>query len=267
MKQVKLATLLLLPLFSAALFGFSETAEAEAESWSGNGKVGFEGSYEKEIKDPEHPEQAADPGDSPSTDGDLRIDFVPQFNFWANAKVDEDVTVYGNAQLFHGNTGARGNFVQVSDFRGTGKGWLLQVRQETQFKNDAAENKELDGAVISLGDSWANSTRSADEAPIVQKDVIRIDNIGQTYNLAEAKSGTGEGSWAIIFGASIENENGMKDTLIPRLDAKGNPVTDPVFDNKAIYQNKALSLSIPGATKKDPVVYSTVITWILSELP
>ncbi|MGC6769301.1 WxL domain-containing protein [Enterococcus sp. LJL51] len=265
MKQVKLATLLLLPLFSAALFGFSETARAE--SWSGNGKVGFEGSYEKEIRDPEHPDQAADPGDSPSTDGDLRIDFVPQFNFWANAKVDEDVMIYGNAQLFHGDTGARGNFVQVSDFRGTGKGWLLQVRQETQLKNDTAESKELDGAVISLGDSWANSTRSADEAPIVQKDVIRIDNIGQTYNLAEAKTGTGEGSWAIIFGASIENENGMTDTLIPRLDAEGNPVTDPTFDNKAIYQNKALSLSIPGATKKDPVAYSTVITWILSELP
>ena len=174
--------LLTLGCFSLASFGLlAGTQSVQAtSSVSGGGQIQFEGNYEQTVRDPEFPENEASPGDSPSTTGDLRIDFVPQLNFWANQRTSEDAVYYGNAQLFHGNTGARGSFVQVSDYRGTSKGWILQVRQETQLRNDATENKELDGAVISLGESWANSTRPSEEAPIVQKDVIRIDNIGQT---------------------------------------------------------------------------------------
>lgn len=266
MKRIKMGPLLMLPFFLVVLLKGSVPVYAETTG-HGTGKIRFEGEYDQILKDPEHPENEVDPGDSPSTKGDLRIDFVPQFEFWQNEKTTTDAVYLGNAQLFHGKLGARGNFVQVSDYRGTGKGWSLQVRQETQFKNDNTENKELNGAVISLDQSWANSTRSKEEAPIVQKDVIRIDNIGQTYNLAEAKPGSGEGTWSIIFGASAENDQGKKESLTPRLDKEGNPIMDPNFDNKPMYKNDALKLSIPGATKKDPVTYQTVITWILSELP
>lgn len=255
-------------LFSSIIFmGLAVYFPVDAEAVTGKGTVDIEANYKQEVVDPENPQNSVDPGDSPKTSGDLRIDFVPQLNFGSNKLSTEDEVYLGNAQLFHDETGARGNFVQVSDYRGTGSGWLLQVRQETQFKNESTKNKELNGAVISFDQSWTNSVRSADQAPIVSKDIVSIDNIGETYNLAEAKKGTGEGTWSIVFGASIQNKNDRKNTLSPRMTPTGEPELDPAFENKPIYKNEALSLTVPGKTKKDAVNYQTVITWILSELP
>ncbi|MBO0421310.1 WxL domain-containing protein [Enterococcus plantarum] len=239
---------------------------ADAFQSEGEGSIGFSGKYPKATYDPEHPEQLADPGPSPTTDGALRFDFVPQLNFWTNAISDTDQSYYANAQLFKDDTGVRGNFIQLSDYREQKSGWQLQLRQETQFKNTATE-KELKGAVISLDKSWANSTTSKDQVPLVSKEVIHLDSIGETYNLANAEIGKGSGSWSIIFGASIDNDQNQKDTLIPRLDEKGNPLLDPDFGNKPIFENTAVSLNVPGKTKKEPGNYQTVITWILSELP
>ena len=258
----------MLPLCSSV--GFIALVAAfplDASAQTGKGIVDIEANYEQQVVDPENPQEKVDPGESPNTSGDLRIDFVPQLNFGRNKISSKDEIYLGNAQLFHGETGARGNFVQVSDYRGTGSGWLLQVKQETQFRNESAKNKELNGAVISFNQSWTNSTRPENESPIVSKDIVHIDNIGEMYNLAEAKKGTGEGTWSISFGASIQNKNDQKNSLSPRVNPDGEPELDSNFDNKPIYKNEALSLSIPGNTKKDSVNYQTVITWILSELP
>ncbi|MGC6769776.1 WxL domain-containing protein [Enterococcus sp. LJL128] len=252
-------------LFSSLLFG--TTAVSAESNWQGDGTISFDGEYGKDVLDPENPGNIVDPGPSPSTDGLLRIEFVPQLNFWNNKISSEDQTYAANAQLFHSDTGPRGNFVQVSDYRGTGAGWTLQLRQETQFKNETTTNKELTGAVISMDKSWVNSTFDLANGPAVSKDVIRIDNIGQTYTLAEAKKGTGEGTWSLEFGASIENQSGQADTLSPRLDKDGNPISDADFGGQPIYENSAVTLFVPGKTKKDPVQYQTVLTWILSELP
>ncbi|MHC5228995.1 WxL domain-containing protein [Enterococcus sp. LJL99] len=257
-----------LTLFSSMVFTMLTVCfPVNVLAQTGKGTVDIEANYAQQVVDPENPQNNVDPGESPKTSGDLRIDFVPQLNFGSNKLSTKDEVYFGNAQLFHGETGARGNFVQVSDYRGTGSGWLLQVKQETQFKNESAKNKELKGAVISFDQSWTNSVRSANQAPIVSKDIVRIDHIGETYNLAEAKQGTGEGTWSIVFGASIQNKNDRKNTLSPRMKPTGEPELDPVFENKPIYKNEALSLAVPGNTKKDAVNYQTVITWILSELP
>ena len=264
MRKYALLTTCTVLFFSPAFL--AETAQAES-SVSKDGTVIFTGEYSKDVQDPEKPGTVIDPGGSPSTDGLLRIEFVPQLNFSQNAISTEDQTYQANAQLFLSDTGPRGNFIQVSDYRGTGAGWTLQLRQETQFKNETAVNKELNGAVLSFDKSWTNSTRDSSEAPIVSKETIRIDNIGQTYQLAEAKKGTGQSTWLIEFGASIENTNGQENTLSPRLDLAGNPVTDADYNNQPIYQNSAVTLFVPGKTVKEPVHYQTVLTWILSELP
>ncbi len=221
---------------------------------------------EEGIRDPENPGTIVDPGPSPSTEGRLRIDFVPQLNFGKYAITNKDMTYPVNAQLFKDGTKPRGNFVQVSDYRGGQQGWTLQVRQESQFRNETAKNPELNGAVISFDKSWVNSTRDQSEAPIVSKEIIRLSNIGETYNLAEAKQGTGFGTWSISFGASADNKNSIASTLSPRL-LKDEPVLDAAFGNQQVYENSAVTLSIPGATKRDPVPYSTVLTWIIAELP
>lgn len=243
------------------------TVSAEAKTDSGSGTVKFTGEHPKEVIDPENPSKPVNPGTSPSTDGPLRFDFVPKLNFWSNEISDKDQTYFANAQLFLDGTGARGNFVQISDYRENKSGWNLQVRQETQLRNETTKNKELKGAVISFDQSWTNSINDSTYAPIVSKEVIHINNIGETYDLAQAKAGTGEGTWAIIFGATIDNDQERKDTLSPRIDPKGQPILDPEFNNQPVYQNNAVSLTVPGKIKKDPVQYETVLTWVLSELP
>ncbi|WP_086348861.1 WxL domain-containing protein [Candidatus Enterococcus clewellii] len=236
---------------------------------TGNGHVSFFGDYtEVGIIDPEHPETDADPGESPSTTGDLRIDFVPQLNFTGENKISDKDSVYpANAQLFHDETEARGNFIQISDYRGAALGWALQLRQETQFQNTQTANSQLDGAVLSFDKSWTSSRQTGMAAPIVSKEVIQLSSIGETYTLAEANPGAGIGTWAISFGASSDNPAGLEGTLSPRAKRDGSDLLDEAYGNKQVHANSAVTLSVPGGTKKDSVAYTTVLTWLLAELP
>ncbi|WP_086350802.1 WxL domain-containing protein [Candidatus Enterococcus clewellii] len=256
----------LLALLSFGVIHSGTTAYADPNV-TNNGVVEFEGGYGKDVQDPEKPGNVVDPGPSPSTDGPLRIEFVPQLGFGQNKITKGDRLYEANAQLFFGDTGPRGNFIQVSDYRGTRGGWTLQVRQTAQFENPNTLNNQLKGAVISFDKSWVNSTWDLSKAPSVSKDIIQLDNIGDTYTLAEAAQGKGEGTWLIEFGASEENTNGQANTLSPSLTPSGEQIVDPAFENKPVYKNSAVTLSIPEATKIDPVPYTTVLTWILSELP
>ncbi|WP_025873645.1 WxL domain-containing protein [Enterococcus crotali] len=259
---------LVIPVAMISTFALNSiNASAESESLSGPGKIKFSGEYPQDIVDPEKPGEIVDPGETPQLKGDLRIDFVPKLDFYQNKISDKDEIYYGNAQNFFGATKPRGNFVQVTDLRQKPTGWTLQLRQEMQFTNKDTEHSEIKGAMLSLDKSWVNSTKDLSNAPQLSKEIINIDNVGASYNLAQANTGQGGGTWTISFGASVENQSNQKNTLEPRLDKNGQAVLDPVFDNKPIYLNKAVSLSIPGTTIVDPVPYTTVLTWVLAELP
>ncbi|MGX7153543.1 WxL domain-containing protein [Enterococcus rivorum] len=212
----------------------------------------FDVEKDQGLYDPEHPEIKIDPGPSPSTTGDLRIDFVPTFDFWVNKVSSETEIIYGNAQSFHGPTPPRGNYIQITDERDEKSGWLLQMRQEYQFQSE--EEKELRGAALQLDDSWVNSTKDLKYGPKVSKDVVRVRNIGETYNLAEAKKGTGHGTWEIVFGSSDSNKVNEKNTLEPRTDHNGKIILSDIYDRKPIYLNKALQLVLPGLTQKEKEV-------------
>jgi hypothetical protein len=257
---------LLLVIIGSSIGG-SREASAEATTINGSGNITFEGEYPQEILDPENPDTVVNPGESPQVTGDLRIDFVPKFDFYQNKISDKDEIYYANAQNFFGSTKARGNFVQVTDVRQKSSGWTLQLRQENQFTNNEAKHKEINGAMLSLDKSWVNALGNPADAPQLSKEIITIDNVGASYNLAQAEAGKGSGTWSISFGASPDNQSNQKNTLEPRLDHKGQAVLDPVFEQKPVYLNKAVTLSIPGSTKVDPVPYTTVLTWILAELP
>ncbi|MCA5011429.1 MULTISPECIES: WxL domain-containing protein [unclassified Enterococcus] len=260
----KVILLSILVSFSSLILG--QQVKAESESLSGNGSIQFEASLEPpQVIDPEDPKKPVDPGPSPSTDGYLRIDFVPKLNFGRNKLSQKDQVYPVNAQLFHGDTNARGNYIQVTDSRATGDGWTIQVRQETAFTSNT--NDTLKGAYISLDKAWANSTMDKQYAPSLQTDVIKLDKVGTTYNLATAGKNQGYGTWAIEFGASDENEAGLQSTLTPLKDEAGKPVLDVTYENKQIYKNNAINFFMPGSNTTKPGQYQTVMTWILSELP
>lgn len=257
-------------LFSTSLLFFCGKTAAAEEGVNQDAVIEFTNGTEIDhIVDPEHPEIPVNPGESPSTSGRLRIDFVPQLNFSANAIADKEVSYPVNAQLFLDDTSPRGNFIQVSDYRttATAQGWTLQVRQESQFTNSNTTNSSLNGAVLSFDKSWTSTPNSTTGAPIVSSEVIRLNNIGDTYVLAKAEKNSGAGTWSISFGASPEHTNGQASTLTPKVDKDGAPLLDASFNNQQVHENSAIELTVPKGTTVDPVPYSTVITWILAELP
>ncbi|WP_430597942.1 WxL domain-containing protein [Enterococcus sp. AZ177] len=264
MMQIKKKTLTL--LFFSFFLGTLTPSTVLAESVDGDVNVEFSGRKDVKsgVKDPENPDEAVDPGIANGTQGPLRIDFVPQLDFGKGKVVNKKVIFPVNAQQFKGSTTSRGQFIQVSDYRPNPTGWALQIRQEEQFKS--AENNTLKGAILSFDNSWTNSKTNAAQAPDVSKEVIHLNNIGETYDLAKAEFGKGGGTWSIVFGASGENSSGQKATLAPKLDDQGKPVIDQKL-KKNIYSNSAVKLAIPEAEEIKAGTYSTVLTWIISELP
>ncbi|MBP2098159.1 WxL domain-containing protein [Enterococcus rivorum] len=246
---------------------FGQPIQVAADGQKGDGEIEFERIDEQVgVRDPETLEKA-DPGNIAKTEGPLRIDFAPQLTFNTGLISKQNTQYLVQAQPFKGAKKSKGNFIQVSDYRGVPKGWSLQVRQESQFQHETQADAQLKGAVISFDKAWTNSKHEKELAPKVSKEVIQMNNIGETYHLAEAEFEHGAGTWSIVFGASDENTNGQETTIRPLTNEKGQPVEDPTFDNQQVYLNEAIHLTIPGTTKKVSGAYSTVLTWIIAELP
>ncbi|MEI5990120.1 WxL domain-containing protein [Enterococcus crotali] len=268
-KKLRMNVVLSMLLLNSSL-GVLSGNTVYAEEVSPGMEVGFSGREDEGdgIKDPENPDVTVNPKEKSAVSKErLRIDFAPQLSFSSGEVTDKDSEYTVKAQMLEDEKiAARGNFIQVSDYRSNPTGWLLQLRQEKQFTNTAKAEITLEGAVLSFDNSWTNSKKSAEYSPHVSKEIIRLTNVGETYNIAEAAIGEGGGTWSIVFGASDQNKNEKDPTLVPMVDDNGKPVMDSSL-GKQIYTNNAVKLSIPGATKKEPGTYTTVLTWIISELP
>ncbi len=260
-KKLLLATFSWLSLL--AVTNQSLTVEAETTGFDTNGKVKVQASDTTKPLDPENPLTPVDPGESPSTEGELRIDFVSAINFADTTITKSDRKYPSLAQLFHTETPARASYVQVTDLREGSPGWNLQLKQETQFKN--GDNIELSGATLSFDKGWANSG-GLGTAPAMFRDTISIDEIGNNYQVASAAKGAGQGTWLLSFGASSDNQLGQENSLTLLKDASGKTVLDSTF-NKELYTNSAINLTIPDKTSIIPGRYQTELTWSLQATP
>ncbi|WP_242585399.1 MULTISPECIES: WxL domain-containing protein [unclassified Enterococcus] len=268
MKKQKFKIITSMIIMLTSLTFFSSSAQATNSSITQPGTVTVEGSAISNPIDPENPEEVVDPGEGPSTEGPLRIDYVSSLDF-GKAKISgTNRTYHALAQQFRSETGPRGSYIQITDQRANSTGWTLQVKQNHQFRNTVIQNaneQELNGAVLSLDKGWANSSGTS-ESPTVTRETIALNSIGTAYDLATASPGSGRGVWTIAFGASETNSNNMETTLLPVVDSSGNALIDD-FSGKPAYSNSAVRLAIPNATKIYPVQYATELTWILAELP
>lgn len=181
------------------------------------------------------------------TTGPLSLDYASSFDFGSNRITNADQTYYANSQGFSGNLAGsyRGNYVQVSDNRGTNGGWTLTVKQMGQFRsNDAKKFKELKGAGITLEKAQVDSnTKEAGEPLVSEK--INLDVSGATSHVMSAREGEGMGTWVAQFGTSREL----------------------LIDGKKISKNQEVSLFVPGATPKEAVRYQTALVWVLTDMP
>ncbi|MBP1044258.1 WxL domain-containing protein [Vagococcus sp. BWB3-3] len=265
---MKIHQLTMIGILAGGVLLLSPEVSAEPDRFGQGGSVTVVGSDVTKPVDPENPEEVVDPGEGPSTEGKLRIDFVSTLNF-GQARIDKDNRKFNaQAQQFTGETGPRGSYIQITDQRAGSNGWAIQVKQDFQFRNASIEklaDQELRGAVLSLDGAWANSSGSS-EAPTVTRDTVELTAIGTTYELARANNGAGSGVWTVAFGASSTNSNQQATTLSPILDKAGLPVID-TLTGKPSYENSAISLFVPQSTKIHPVDYRTELTWIVSSAP
>lgn len=258
---------LLVCILTIVLMTTTVQAVNEVSYIKGSGIIKYEkADWDTKPVDPENPEDEVEPGgEIVSSKGPLRFDMLPTINFGSQLLSQENQKYYAFAQLFKSNTPARGNYIQITDNRGTLAGWQLSVKQEHQFKNNTTKHKELNGAILSFDKQWANSTLDSKYKPTIVKDAIKIEQMGTTYPIAIAEKGKGSGTWTIEFGSS-GTVDGVEKTLTAMLNADGKSLTDSAVGNKPMYKNQAITLFVPGKTLKDPVKYTTVLTWIIAEL-
>lgn len=230
-------------LTTGSVVGFADGLEQK-------GRVKVTNSGTSEIIDPEEPEEIVDPGVIISTKGDLRFDRLPNIDF-GTMKISKKNRNY-NALAEKIPSGFRGSFVQVSDHREKSNGWVIQLKQDYQFRT--ADYDELSGAVLSLDKGWANSTSPSD-APTVTRNTLSINNIGESYEVARANKDGGRGVWSVSFGSSGENDDGQKSTL------------SEDKTQKKIPRNNAVSLKVPDGTPIVPKEYQTKLTWTISSAP
>ena len=263
MENRRLLTVTLSLLSLGLLVLPSSAAIVHAAGFKTEGHVRAVPSDKTDPLDPENPLTPVDPGGGPSTEGDLRIDFVSAVNF-ADADIMQATREYPSlAQLFHGATTARAHFIQVTDLREGIPGWELQLKQTTQFKSQ--ENIDLLGATLSFDKGWANSG-GIGKSPTVFRDTITIVEIGSSYQVATAAKGKGNGTWMISFGASASNHNGQENTLSPLETTAGEAVIDTDF-GKPAFVNAGVKLIVPTKTVISPGNYQTELQWILQATP
>ena len=242
-------------LGALALNGSSVLA-AEKASYESNGIVEFTESNDitKPI-DPTDPGEEVDPidptdpeGPNPGTDGPLSIDYASSLHFGVNKITNADQTYFADAQEFNGELAgqSRGNYVQISDHRGTVAGWTLTVAQTGgQFESKTAKQfKILTGSLITFGDAKPDSNAKDAPAPTAVQS-FELDSEGASSLVMSAKDGQGAGTWVDYFGESeVMTINGQE-----------------------VNKNKAVTLDVPGSTPKEATVYKTSLTWTLTDAP
>lgn len=203
-----------------------------------------------EKPDPTDPVVPIDPidpeGPNPGTPGPLSLDYASSLDFGQNKITNSDQTYYAAAQAFSGGAIAgefRGNYVQVSDNRGTSEGWTLSLKQEDQFTSKTAKKyKVLEGAQITFASATAESIATGVTAPTV-KDFSLVPN--ESVVVMQAAESAGDGTWVDRFGKAEVMS----------------------IEGKDVQKNKAISLAVPGKTPKEATKYLTELTWTLSDVP
>lgn len=169
----------------------------------------------------------------PGTNGPLSIDYASTLEFGEN-KITSADQVYNAAAQDMADGSTRPNWVQVTDVRGGEQGWGLQVKQNSQF--ESATGKILNGAVIKFLNGNVDNQYSDSAAPTTFTEGFELSPNGELQDVISAKAGEGAGTWVYQFGDDV---------------TKGESIT----------------LSVPGKTTKYKEAYSTVMTWVLTDIP
>lgn len=182
--------------------------------------------------------------------GEFSIDFVSSLDFGTNEISNQNQVYFAQAQRYYKSTLVTPNFIQITDNRGTLKGWTLKVYEKEQFKaEEYSQYQELKGTALSFYKPILVTNNNAQ-----QPQAYEVRNLvpGVETLVAQAKVGEGAGTWIIRWG--------NKEDLFSRKFSTGTKDIQKYFTS-------SVSLYVPGDTPKEATTYRTNLTWILSELP
>lgn len=217
--------------------------------------------------DPEQPNQDLTPLNPDGSEansgagGLLSVDYASSFAFGEQG-IDSKLMNYGAlAQRFKGTDQLRGNYVQVTDRRGTESGWVLSVVQKEQFKSN--KNDVLTGAKLYLGNGHLNSPNMLQEGFLDKSKPTHLVNAltstkeqvsggvelipGQSTIIMKANKGQGMGSWTLAYGHSKDGNIGQLNQNTP--------------------EKSSVILSVPSSANAKAVSYEAALTYKLSMVP
>nr|WP_279011944.1 WxL domain-containing protein [Vagococcus fluvialis] len=217
--------------------------------------------------DPENPKEdmtPLNPDGSEATSpagGLLSVDYASSFAFGKQSIENKNMLYGAQPQQFKASDSLRGNYVQVSDRRGTNAGWVLSIVQNDQFKT--AKNDVLTGAKLYLGNGALNSPNMTEEgfkpelAPVnFVKDLsLASEKVtgglelipGQTSIIMSADKGKGTGTWTLSYGQTKDKNIGVMGANEPA--------------------KSSVLLSIPSSSNPVSSSYESTLTYRLSMVP
>lgn len=264
MKMKKMVTTTVLSVLAFGLVA----PTALAESANSKGKVQFElpGNPTPKPVDPtvKEPEEIEVDPERPGTDGHLRFDRVPQFDFGkitlSNSAVDAPVLQDVYKRTATGTTIYAAPTVQVTDGRGTQAGWSTRVKIgnfELVDANDATivdPTQFLVGAEVSIGGATAlphtkDGSITVADAPQVKTN-FKMKATDQVFASAAATKGMGQ--WSISYHDGDVQVGGANDGYPNEHATQGN--------------EESIRLAIPESSKKlANREYRAQITWTISD--
>ena len=184
-------TVLAAALYSAILIGGAVSVHADNDT---NGKSTAKiGLKQQAPDDPIDPIGPIDNDDTPDNSNDptgntgiLRVDYISNINFG-------EQTISGKVETYRASTPKLRTEAQVSDLRGSGAGWHLQVNYDTEKPGFVtANNQVLKGAELTFP---AGTTKSIQDNHSAQPVANTVTVGNEAQNIMDATSMTGLGTW------------------------------------------------------------------------
>lgn len=214
---------------------------------------------------PNHPEGTPDHG----TDGPLSLDFASSLDFGKQEIISTDQTYKASAQKLSDNSYVP-DYVQLTDNRGTFKGWTLQVKETDSFATKGGA--KLTGTEIKFGNTDHTTTNKLTDTAVTKADEFTLTpDMKSAFNVMFGAAGAANAkNTADEKGVVANDANSTSGTHILRFGTQGSLKTDEKQANGEAREDTvdpSVTLKVPGASDKVAQKYSTTIEWTLGDTP